>query len=128
MPKGIYDRSKARRRTRRTKDASLSARIERLSKELASLSDEVKHVEGIQSAVSQYIAAAAPATNGRRGPGRPPGRRRGRPPGSKNRPKTEPVAAAAVTRRRPGRPRKDPELLGTAPRRRGRPRKVAAPA
>ncbi|MHB8684918.1 MAG: hypothetical protein ACYC9X_11415, partial [Dehalococcoidia bacterium] len=86
MPRGIYDRSKARRRTsRRAKNTSLSARIEQLSKELASLSEEVKRVEGLQSAVSQYIEAGATATNGRRGPGRPPGRRRGRPPGSKNR-------------------------------------------
>lgn len=125
MPRGVYDRSKARRRTTRASKASLSTRIEQLSKELASLSEEVKRAEGLQNAVNQYMqaAVASVAADGRRGPGRPPGttgRRRGRPPGSKNRPKTE---TATGVRRGPGRPRKN-AAAPAAPRRRGRPRKT----
>jgi hypothetical protein len=106
-------------------------RIQQLSKELASLADEVKRTEGLQNAISQYMqtqgngavstataTAAAPArrrgrppgsknrpktgTNGRRGPGRPPG--------SRNRTQTETAAGEAAPRRGPGRPRKNAQL------------------
>ena len=119
MPRGVYDRSKARRRVastngRTTAGASLSARIAQLSRELAALSEEVKRTEGLQAAVAQYMSGASAMP-----------RRRGRPPGSRNRPKTAAAAATGVRRR--GRPRKNAAATAT-PRRRGRPRKNAAPA
>ena len=122
MPRGVYDRSKARRRVaqngRTTAGAALSTRIQQLSKELAALSEEVKRTEGLQAAVAQYMASASEGTASAAP------RRRGRPPGSKNRPKT---AAASTTRRRRGRPRKAAST-STAPRRRGRPPKNSTPA
>jgi hypothetical protein len=63
---------------------TLSARINKLSGELASRSAEVAQVEGIQRAIQPFIAPAP--------------KRRGRPPGSKNKPKN--------VRRKRGRPRK----------------------
>jgi len=122
MPRGIYDRSKARRRAptngRTTTSASVSGRIAQLSKELAALSEEVKRSEGLQAAVAQYMAGAST------GAAAAAPRRRGRPPGSKNRSKT---GGAATTTRRRGRPRKT-SVATAAPRRRGRPPKNATPA
>ena len=128
MPRGVYDRSRARPRTaasntngRTSAGATISQRIAQLSKELAALSEEVKRSEGLQAAVAQYMAGSTTATAPRR---------RGRPPGSKNRPKT--AAGATGTRRRRGRPpgsKNRPKVAAAAspPRRRGRPPKNAVP-
>jgi hypothetical protein len=117
MPRGVYDRSKARprRRRARTGASSLSKRIELMSKQLAALSEEVKRTEAVQAALAPFMQPVTVTVNGRR---------RGRPPGSKNRPRT-----AATAPRRRGRPpgsKNRPKAGNAAPRRRGRPPKSAA--
>src|SRR5581483_4394416 len=115
MPRGVYDRSKARRR--RATSSSISTRLEKLGQELAALTAEVRQAEGLKAAVDQYMRAGATDGAAPRRRGRPPGSgtgRRGRPPGS-------------GTRRR-GRPPKVAATASAAPRRRGRPPKNPQPA
>ena len=77
MPRGVYNRSTAnpRRRRRRVapKSQALSVRIERLSKELAALGEQVRQAEGLKLAIDAVYAANGASP-----------KRRGRPPGSKN--------------------------------------------
>lgn len=122
MPRGQYDRSKARpRRKRRTSSAgaaSLSKRIEQMSKQLAALSEEVKRTEAVQAALAPFMMPVAGAVT-------PSGKRRGRPPGSKNKPKAAAAAGAPKRRGRPPGSKNRPKVaaMSVAPRRRGRPRK-----
>jgi hypothetical protein len=72
MPRGVYNRNAAR--TRASKNASLSARLESLSKELASLTDEVREAEELKKVVEGYIGSSGRASRATSAP-----RRRGRP-------------------------------------------------
>lgn len=56
MPRGQYDRSKAKPRRRRSTNSSLSARLNKLTKELAVLADDVRKAEGVQQATAEYVA------------------------------------------------------------------------
>jgi hypothetical protein len=56
MPRGIYDRSKAKPRRRRSTNSSLSARLSKLTKELAVLAADVSKAEGVQQATADYVA------------------------------------------------------------------------
>jgi hypothetical protein len=56
MPKGQYDRSKAKPRRRRSANSSLSARLSKLTKELGVLADDVRKAEGVQKATEDYVA------------------------------------------------------------------------
>ena len=86
---------------------TIAADLQAITKQLTALTERVREAELVKNAVDEVMkarpgrpagttrAAAAPAT-GRR-------TRRGRPPGSKNK------APSTNGRRRPGRPRKNPE-------------------
>ncbi len=52
MPRGVYDRSKARPRRRAT-NGSLSARLTRLTRELAVLAEDVRKAESVQRATAE---------------------------------------------------------------------------
>ncbi|HZP57936.1 MAG TPA: hypothetical protein VFC53_10375 [Dehalococcoidia bacterium] len=126
MPRGVYDRSKARRR--RATSSSISTRLEKLGQELAALTAEVRQAEGLKAAVDQYMRAGATDGAAPRRRGRPPGSgtgRRGRPPGSGTARRGRPPGSG--TRRR-GRPPKVAATASAAPRRRGRPPKNPQPA
>jgi hypothetical protein len=56
MPRGQYDRSKAKPRRRRATNSSLSVRLSKLTKELAVLADDVRKAEGVQKATEDYVA------------------------------------------------------------------------
>jgi hypothetical protein len=56
MPRGQYDRSKAKPRRRRSTSTSLSARLNKLTKELAVLAEDVRKAEGVQEATEDYVA------------------------------------------------------------------------
>jgi hypothetical protein len=56
MPRGQYDRSKAKPRRRRSAKSSLSARLNALTKELAVLAADVRKAEGVQKATEEYVA------------------------------------------------------------------------
>lgn len=137
MPRGVYDRSKARRRRRTAtpRTNSITAELESAVKQLHVALERVRQLEGFRQAIAPFFAGATAVApkNGRRR-GRPPKnatadgtmpRRRGRPP--KN--ATATLGAAEAPRRR-GRPPKNATLtLGAeAPRRRGRPPKNATAA
>jgi len=135
MPRGVYDRSKARRRRRtaRPRTNSITSELESAVKQLNVALERVRQLEGFRQAIEPFFAgavAAAPATGRRRG--RPPKnatvdgtmpRRRGRPP--KN--ATAMVGATEAPRRRGRPPKNATAMLGMteAPRRRGRPPKNA---
>lgn len=75
MPRGVYDRSKARRG--RGRNASLSTRIDALTKELASISEEVRQTEGLKAVVDEYMGYRKPLGRGEGGAtGRTPRGRR----------------------------------------------------
>lgn len=60
MPRGVYDRGKARRNRSKT----LSARIDALTKELASISEEVRQTEGLKAVVDEYMGYRKPTGRG----------------------------------------------------------------
>lgn len=61
MPRGVYDRTRARARSGRgARMEQLSERMDRLTSELAQLADDVRAAEGLQRAVDEYYSGQDP--------------------------------------------------------------------